>query len=72
MKSFPDVPRTFTTPEIRIDCPDHIKFHVVEEVVRALEKTIKLSMSHVDVFGDGWGLVRPSNTQPVLYFGLRP
>ncbi len=63
-----DVPRTFTTPEIRIDCPDHIKFHVVEEVKEHFRKNYKI----IDVdgaripFGDGWGLVRPSNTQPVL------
>lgn len=63
-----DVPRTFTTPEIRVDCPDHIKFHVVEEVREYFRKTHKI----IDVdgarihFGNGWGLVRPSNTQPVL------
>lgn len=63
-----DVPRTFTTPEIRIDCPDHIKFQVVEEVKSHFKKNYKI----IDVdgvripFGDGWGLVRSSNTQPVL------
>ncbi len=63
-----DVPRTFTTPEIRVDCPDHIKFHVVEEVKAHFRKYYKI----IDVdgvripFTDGWGLVRSSNTQPVL------
>jgi phosphomannomutase/phosphoglucomutase len=63
-----DVPRTFTTPEIRVDCPDHIKFHVVEEVKAHFRKYYKI----IDVdgvripFSDGWGLVRSSNTQPVL------
>ena len=63
-----DVPKTFTTPEIRIDCPDDIKFHVVEEFKEHFRKNYKI----IDVdgaripFGDGWGLVRPSNTQPVL------
>jgi len=63
-----DVPITFTTPEIRIDCPDHIKFQVVQEVTDYFRKKYKI----IDVdgaripFGDGWGLVRPSNTQPVL------
>jgi len=63
-----DVPRTFTTPEIRVDCPDHIKFQVVEEVKAHFKKDYKI----VDIdgvripFDDGWGLLRPSNTQPVL------
>jgi phosphomannomutase / phosphoglucomutase len=63
-----DVPHTFTTPEIRVDCPDRIKFKVVDEVKEHFRKTHKI----IDVdgvripFRDGWGLVRSSNTQPVL------
>jgi phosphomannomutase/phosphoglucomutase len=63
-----DVPKTFITPEIRVDCPDEIKFKVVEKVKQELRK----SYSIIDVdgvrvkFEDGWGLVRASNTQPVL------
>ncbi len=63
-----DVPKTFITPEIRVDCPDEIKFGVVEKVREELRK----SYSIIDVdgvrvkFEDGWGLVRASNTQPVL------
>jgi len=63
------VPRTFTTPEIRIECPDEIKFEVVERAKREFkEKNLKV----IDIdgaritFQDGWGLVRASNTQPVL------
>lgn len=65
---FSDVPRTFITPEIRVDCPDEIKFKVVETVKEALRKDHPI----IDVDGvrvkyeDGWGLVRASNTQPVL------
>ena len=33
-----DVPKTFITPEIRVDCPDEIKFKVVEKVKEALRK----------------------------------
>src|SRR6185437_3944929 len=29
-----DVPRTFTTPELRVDCPDAIKFDVVAAVTK--------------------------------------
>ncbi|MGZ3607496.1 MAG: phosphomannomutase/phosphoglucomutase [Syntrophales bacterium] len=63
-----DVPRTFTTPEIRVECPDRVKFEVVHEVKEHFRKTHNI----IDVdgvripFEDGWGLVRSSNTQPVL------
>lgn len=63
-----DVPRTLTTPEIRVDCPDEKKFKVVERVRESFRKEYPI----VDVdgvrvlFPDGWGLVRASNTQPVL------
>jgi phosphomannomutase/phosphoglucomutase len=63
-----DVPKTFITPEIRVSCPDEIKFKVVEKVKEELRKDHPI----IDVdgvraqFGDGWGLVRASNTQPVL------
>jgi phosphomannomutase / phosphoglucomutase len=63
-----DVPKTFITPEIRVDCPDEIKFKVVEKV----KEELRQSFTIIDVdgvraqFGDGWGLVRASNTQPVL------
>ena len=63
-----DVPKTLITPEIRIDCPDEVKFKVVEEVKNELRKNH--SIIDVDgvrvIFQDGWGLVRASNTQPVL------
>lgn len=63
-----DVPRTFATPEIRVDCPDEIKFEIVRRAVEDFKKKYKV----VDIdgarveFADGWGLVRASNTQPVL------
>jgi len=63
-----DVPRTFTTPEIRVDCPDRIKFRVVETVKELFRKTHEIiSIDGVRIpFPDGWGLLRASNTQPVL------
>jgi len=63
-----DLPRYESTPEIRIDCPDEEKFRVVERV----RDHFKKSHSVIDVdgarieFDDGWGLIRASNTQPVL------
>jgi phosphomannomutase/phosphoglucomutase len=63
-----DVPRTFTTPEIRVDCPDRIKFRVVEAVREHFQKIHDIvAIDGVRIpFVDGWGLLRASNTQPVL------
>jgi phosphomannomutase/phosphoglucomutase len=62
------VPKTYITPEIRVDCPDEIKFKVVEDVKEALRKDYPvIDVDGVRVkFEDGWGLVRASNTQPAL------
>jgi phosphomannomutase/phosphoglucomutase len=63
-----DLPRTCTTPEIRFDCPDEIKFEVVRRAaaeLRARHKTVDVDGVRV-LFAGGWGLVRASNTQPVL------
>jgi phosphomannomutase / phosphoglucomutase len=63
-----DLPATVVTPEIRFDCPDELKFAVVEEasaVLRASHKTVDVDGVRV-LFPHGWGLVRASNTQPVL------
>jgi len=63
-----DVPRFVSTPEIRIDCPDDIKFGIVEEATRYFSgKYDVITVDGVRVlFGDGWGLIRASNTQPVI------
>ena len=63
-----DVPKTFSTPEIRVDCRDDIKFKVVAEVTDTLRKSYPvIDIDGVRVlFEDGWGLIRASNTQPVL------
>jgi phosphomannomutase / phosphoglucomutase len=63
-----DLPPTVTTPEIRFDCPDELKFEVVREAAAELSarhRTIDVDGVRV-LFPDGWGLVRASNTQPVL------
>ena len=63
-----DVPRTWTTPEIRVDCPDERKFAVVEAAARHFAE--RYDVNTIDgvrmTFADGWGLLRASNTQPVL------
>ena len=63
-----DLPKTFNTPEIRVECPEETKFGIVEKVTeyfRARHKVIDIDGVRI-LFGDGWGLVRASNTQPVL------
>lgn len=63
-----DLPVTFTTPEIRVDCEDARKFEVVKTITEEFKKDYEV----IDIdgmralFGDGWGLVRASNTQPAL------
>ncbi|MGE5645509.1 MAG: phosphomannomutase/phosphoglucomutase [Acidobacteriota bacterium] len=62
------LPKMVSTPEIRIDCPDEVKFEVVKAVAAQFRKTHKVvDIDGVRVlFPHGWGLVRASNTQPVL------
>jgi phosphomannomutase/phosphoglucomutase len=63
-----DVPKFVSTPEIRVDCPDERKFGIVADAVRHFKRThdvIDVDGARV-LFGDGWGLVRASNTQPIL------
>ncbi|OQC51340.1 MAG: Phosphomannomutase/phosphoglucomutase [Deltaproteobacteria bacterium ADurb.Bin026] len=63
-----DLPKLYSTPEIRIDCPDNVKFQVVKRLTEYYKS--KYKVIDIDgvraVFNDGWGLVRPSNTGPIL------
>jgi phosphomannomutase/phosphoglucomutase len=70
-----DVPKTFTTPEIRVDCPEALKFEVVKRVtahyVAAGNKVVSIDGARIQLGQEGatvpaWGLVRASNTGPVL------
>ncbi|HEX9262982.1 MAG TPA: phosphomannomutase/phosphoglucomutase [Candidatus Binatia bacterium] len=63
-----DLPKSVSTPEIRVDCPDEKKFAIAA-------KATEYFRQHYDVidvdgvrvrFADGWGLIRASNTQPAL------
>jgi phosphomannomutase/phosphoglucomutase len=63
-----EIPYYYSTPEIRIDCPDELKFKVVDELKKEFKpiyEVIEIDGLRVK-FQDGWGLVRASNTQPVL------
>jgi len=63
-----DVPTYYSTPEVRVYCPEESKAKVVEAVKRHFAE--KYEVIDVDgarvLFPSGWGLVRASNTQPVL------
>jgi phosphomannomutase/phosphoglucomutase len=62
------IPQTYATPEIRVECPDDIKFRIVEQATEHFRQRYPV----IDVdgmrvqFPDGWGLLRASNTQPAL------
>ncbi len=63
-----DLPKTYTTPEIRVQCDDDIKFDVVKKITALFKKqyeVIDIDGMRV-IYDDGWGLVRASNTQPAL------
>ena len=62
------VPSLVSTPEIRLDCPDDQKFQIVADLASEFKKqyqVIDVDGARV-VFEGGWGLIRASNTQPVL------
>ena len=71
-----NIPKMYSTPEIRVDCPDEKKFKVVERLYGRFYKVKKnpeleiVDIITIDglriVFKDGWALVRASNTQPAL------
>jgi phosphomannomutase/phosphoglucomutase len=62
------LPKMYNTPEIRLECPEELKQAVVERVAADFSKDFPVHrIDGVRVkFPDGWGLVRASNTQPVL------
>jgi phosphomannomutase/phosphoglucomutase len=62
------VPHYVSTPEIRIETTDEKKFAIVDKLREYFKKSytvIDIDGARID-FGDGWGLVRASNTQPAL------
>jgi phosphomannomutase/phosphoglucomutase len=62
-----DIPDVIATPEIRFDCPDDIKFKIVEKAQNAFNEYESITIDGIRIkFHDGWALIRASNTQPVL------
>ena len=63
-----DLPKSVSTPEIRVDCPDDKKFAIAEKA----KEYFRMHYDIIDVdgvrvqFPEGWGLIRASNTQPAL------
>lgn len=64
-----DLPKTYSTPELRVDCPEALKFKLVAAAIQYFKdeghNVIDIDGARV-VFDDGWGLVRCSNTGPIL------
>ena len=62
-----DLPKMVSTPEIRVDCPEEIKFKVPEKAKEVFKSYTVDTTDGVRInFEKGWGLIRASNTQPVL------
>ncbi len=63
-----DLPETVATPEIRVDCAEERKFDIVRDAAKHFgERYDVLTLDGARIsFPNGWGLIRASNTQPVL------
>jgi len=62
------LPKSHVTPEIRVPCPDALKFAAVERCrayFSSRHDTIDIDGVRI-LFDGGWGLIRASNTQPAL------
>jgi len=63
-----DLPKLYSTPELRMYCPDETKFQVVQQIAEYFSRdheVITIDGARIK-FENGWGLVRPSNTQAIL------
>ena len=73
-REFESLPKVYNTDEIKIETTEDRKFAIIEELKEKLnQERDKLGIkSIIDVdgvrviFEDGWGLVRASNTTPVI------
>jgi len=65
---FADLPRLYSTPVLEFHCPDSQKFGIVKQLTSRFQEdheVITIDGARID-FGDGWGLIRASNTNPAL------
>ena len=66
---FSDLPNMVSTPEINVNASDDVKFFLVEEFIKKTDfsnaKIIDIDGIRVE-YEKGWGLLRASNTSPVL------
>ena len=63
-----DLPKTFSSDEIRVPCNELDKFEIVEKIAEEYGKThevITIDGARIQ-FENGWGLVRASNTQAII------
>jgi phosphomannomutase/phosphoglucomutase len=66
---FDDLPQTFTTPELKVPCPDDKKFEIVKNLVDYFTKhydCITIDGVRINFDKNSWGAVRASNTSPNL------
>ena len=67
-----DIPKMYSTPEIRIDFAENEKFVIVDKLIQSIKDENLGLYNLVTVDGirlensSGWALVRASNTQPAL------
>ncbi len=61
------LPHMFTTPEYRPHCPEEMKTIIIDGVKKLLGEVPMVDVDGLRVlFPEGWGLLRPSGTEPVL------
>ena len=66
---FNTLPQTFSTPELKLHCPDDKKFEIVKALVAhftAAYNCITIDGVRVNFDANSWGAVRASNTSPNL------
>lgn len=69
-KFYDDLPKTVATNELRVSCPDELKFDLVDEVIAEF-KSRGLTVREIDgcmveMDDTTWGLFRASNTSPKI------
>ncbi len=62
-----DLPKYYASTEERIPCPENKKFEVVEALKQEFSDYKQITIDGVRIeFEHGWGLIRASNTEPML------